>query len=99
MNYSDNLEQEFGDDKMSYWKTYSKMNSPSLNGLTYGEFDRDEKYCSGVVLWCNQALPKRVKTEREKQDRKVQRKAKRGERPRVCGSVRIPARVGRLVER
>ena len=50
-------------------------------------------------MWCNQALPKRVKRERKKEDRKVQRDAKRGERPSVCGSVRIPARVGRLVER
>ena len=40
-----------------------------------------------------------MKRERKKEDRKVQRYAKRGERPRVCGSVRIPARVGRLVER
>ena len=40
-----------------------------------------------------------MKKERDKKDQKVQRNAKRGERTRVCGSVRIPVRVGRLVER
>ena len=45
------------------------------------------------------ATQKGEKREREKEDRKVQRYAKRGERPRVCGLVRIPARVGRLLER
>ena len=40
-----------------------------------------------------------MKREREKEDRKVQRNANRGEHPRVCGPVRILARIGRLVDR
>ena len=43
--------------------------------------------------------PKRVKRKEERERPKGPKYAKRDERPKVCGSVRIPARVGRLVER